>query len=55
MYGGLPKPTEITEAMGDDIEGPRKDGSNSAGSWINVQGSGAVGVTIWKQDLGGDQ
>ena len=54
MGDGLPKPTESTEAVGDDIKGPRKDGRNCAVPGRNVQGGGAVGVTIWKQELGGD-
>ena len=40
--------------MGDDSEGPRKDRSNITGSGRNVQGIGTVGVTLWKQELGGD-
>ena len=40
--------------MEDDSEGPRKDVINSVGPGSNVQGVGAVGVTIWKQELGGD-
>ena len=40
--------------MGYNSEGSREDGGNSAGTGINVQGSGTVVVTIWKQELGGD-
>ena len=41
--------------MGDDSEGPRKDGINSAGPGRNLQGGGAIRVTLWKRELGGDQ
>ena len=37
------------------IEGSRKNKSNGAVLGRNVQGSGAVGVTLWKQELDGDQ
>ena len=54
MGGGLPKPAEILEAVGDDSEGYRKDRRNGALLGINVQGDGAFGVTLWKRELGGD-
>ena len=41
--------------MGDDIEGPRKESNNGVGPGRNLQGSGAVSVTLWKRELGGDQ
>ena len=37
LGGCLPKPTEITEAVGDDSKGPRKDGKNSAGPGRNIK------------------
>ena len=43
------------EAVGDDRKVPGKEGSNDAGPGSNVQGSGASGVTIWKQELSGDR
>ena len=43
------------EAMGDNIEGPLKDESNGAGPGSNIQGGCEVGITLWKQELGGDQ
>ena len=52
---GLPKHAETTESMGDDSAGPRKDGINGVGPGRNVQGGGAVGVTLWKRELGGDR
>ena len=52
---GLTKTTESAEGVGDDSEGPRKDGINGAGPGSNVQGGGTVGVTIWKRELGGDR
>ena len=55
MSGGIPKPTKISEEVGDDIKGFRKDGSNSADPGINVQGGGAFGFTLWKIELGGDR
>ena len=39
----------------DDSEGSRKVGSNGVGPGSNVQGGGAVGVTLWKQELVGDR
>ena len=42
-------------AVGHDSEGSRKDGSNGEGPGNNVQGGGALSVTIWKIDLGGDR
>ena len=41
--------------MGCDSEGPRKDGRNGTGLGRNVQGIGAVSVTLWKLELGGDR
>ena len=41
--------------MGDDSEGSREDRSNSAGPGSDVTGSGAVSVTLRKQELGGDR
>ena len=35
------------EYLGDDCEGPIKDGSNGVVPRINVQGGGAVGVILW--------
>ena len=55
MGGGIPKPAQILEAVGDDSEGYRKDGSNSEGPGSNVLGGGVVCVTIWKRYLGGDR
>ena len=55
LVGGLTKPAEIAETVGGDSEGPRKDGSNGVGPGSNVQGGGAVGVTLWKLELGGDR
>ena len=52
---GLPQPTGSSEEVGDGSEGPRKDGSNVSGPGSNVQGGGAVSVTLWKLELGGDQ
>ena len=43
------------EAMGDNSEGPLKDESNGAGPGSNIQGGCEVGITLWKQELGGDQ
>ena len=40
---------------GDDIEGSRKYKSNSVVPGINLQGVGAVSVTLWKRKLGGDR
>ena len=42
-------------AVGHASEGSIKDGSNVAGTGSNVKGGGAVGVTIWKQEIGGAQ
>ena len=39
----------------DDSEGPRKENSNGAGPGRNVQGGGAVGINLWKKELGGDR
>ena len=43
------------EAVGDGSKDPRKDRSNGAGPGSNVQGGVAVGVNIWKRELGGDR
>ena len=51
---GIPKPAQISEAVGHDSEGDRKYGRNGAGPGSDVQGGGAVGSIIWKRDLGGD-
>ena len=45
----------MTEAVGYDREGLRKDGSNGVVPGINLQGGGAFGVTLWKRELGGDR
>ena len=55
MGGGIPKPAQSSEAVGDDSEGSRNDGRNSARTGSNLKGGGAVGVTIWNQELGGDR
>ena len=39
------------EVVGDDSEGPREDRINGAGPGIDVKCSGAVDVTICKQEL----
>ena len=41
--------------MGDDSKGPTKDRSNGTVLMRNVQGSGASGVTLWKQELDDDR
>ena len=41
--------------VGDDSEGPREDRINSVGTDSNVHDSVAVGVTLWKLELGGDR
>ena len=46
---------QILEAVGDDIEGSREDGSNGAGPVSDVQVSGTVGVNLWKRELSGNQ
>ena len=53
LGSGLPKPAESSEALVDDGEDPIKDGRNSAGLGSSVQEGGAVGITPWKQELGG--
>ena len=50
----MSKPAQVSEAVGDGSKGYRKEGGNDAGPGRNVKGGGAVGVTIWKQELGGD-
>ena len=55
MGGGIPKPAQSLEAVRDDSNGPRKDGSNVVGPWKNLQGGGAVNVTLWKRELVGDR
>ena len=55
MVGGLPKPAQISEAAGNGSKGARKEGSNGAGPGRYLQGGGAVGDIIWKQELGGDR
>ena len=55
MGNGLTKNAESTEAVVDDSEGSRKDGRNCAVPESNVQGGGAVIVTLWKRELGGDR
>ena len=55
MDGGIPKPAQISEVVGDDSDGSREDGRNCAGTGKNIQGSGSVSVTLWKQELGGDR
>ena len=55
MGGGIPKPAQSSEAMGDYSEVSREDRSNGAGPGRNVQGSGAVSVTIQKRELGGER
>ena len=42
-------------AVGDNSEGSIKYGIIGAGPGRNVQGGGAIGVTLWKRELGGDQ
>ena len=55
MVDGLPKHAEISEAVGDDIKGYRKDRSNGAGPGRNLKVVGTVDVTLWKQEVGGDR
>ena len=55
MGSGITKPAQSSEAVEENSKGYRKDGRNGAGPGSNVQGGGTVGVTIWKQELGGDQ
>ena len=55
LFGGIPKPAQSSEAVGNDSEGSRKDESNGAGPGNNVQGGGAFGFTLWKQKLGSGQ
>ena len=38
-----------------DSDGSRKEGSDGEIPGINVKGGGTVGVTLWKQYLGGDR
>ena len=40
--------------MGDGGEGDDKEKGNGAGTGDDLQGSRAVGVIIWEQELGGD-
>ena len=42
-------------AVGHDSEGSRDNVSSGAGLRINVQGFGAVVVTLWKKELGGNR
>ena len=46
---------KIPADVEDDGKASRKDGINGAGPGSNVQGVGAVGVTLWKRELGGDR
>ena len=55
MCGGLPKPTEILEAVGHGSEGDRKDRRNVEGPGRDVQGSDTIGDIIWQGELGGDK
>ena len=54
LGGGIPKLAQSLEAVRDDSEGSREYRSNGAGPVRDVQGSGAVRFTQWKQELGGD-
>ena len=45
---------KISEAVGNDSKGSMQDGNNGTVPGRNVQGSGSVGVNLWKRELGGE-
>ena len=55
MGGGIPKPAQISEAVGGDSDGSREEGRTGTVPGSDVQCSGTVGVTLWKRDIGDDQ
>ena len=55
LGSNVSKSAQSSETVEDDSESSIKDGRNGMGPGINVQGGGTVGVTIWKQELVGDQ
>ena len=55
MGGSIPKPAQISEAVGHGSEGVRKDSRNGAGPRSDVQGGGAFGSIIWQRDISDDQ
>ena len=55
MVGGIPKPAEILEAVGNGIKGAEKDRRNGAGPGSDVQDGGEVGALVCHRDMGGDR
>ena len=55
MGGGIPKPAEISESVGNVIKGTVNDRINSAGPGSNVLCGGTVGALLQQREIGGDQ
>ena len=55
LSGGLPKPVESLEAVGNGSRGAIKVGSNGAGPGSDVKGGGTVGDIVQQRHLGGDR
>ena len=54
MTVGVTELEEITETVGGDLKGVEEDGSNGAGLWYYVQGSGTNSAAVRQKNFGGD-